>query len=365
LLQGQRQLDKIDFPTVNDAAIKGKLNSVMPNIDPTWGNKNSAWEYYESAQWYKGTNLFYFESRVPDSAHDANDMLVFHNSDQIVGIYFVQTVTNEFKGGRWIQKLKARRDLTIPYHAIPKGVTGKLAFEEYMKETAASPDRASERIAAAKQQAEQGRAGELKKESLPSTGTPATKASELNPKVETALQKQKELLAKNPAPVVEDPVAKANELVASGKSKSQAYREAKENYINQVNNQAKHLENINKQAYKEAGVSEYRPYNAQAMAGMAITKSGSGGLEDWKNGVTSTGPAKFNNPSGIGYDSSNNSYYKFDDPNKGLLAANEYFNYGQGVKSVGKQGADRLLMPSDRKGSDISYLNGKLKGGGG
>lgn len=366
LIQGGKQLDKIDFPTVNDAAIKGKLNSIMPGIDPTWNQKSPFWHYYSSAQWYKGSTLFYFESRVPDSAHDSNDMLVFHTSDQIVGIYFVHTIINEFKGGRWIQKLKSKRDLTIPYHAIPKGVTGTLTFEEYMKDVAASPDLVSSVGSEAKQRAEENRKEELKKDNLPEKSTENTKVSEADPKLQTALAKQKELLAKNPAPTIKNPVVEAIQLKSSGKSTEQAYKIAKEQYINQVNAHSRHMEGINKQAYEQAGVKDYKPYSAQTMSAMAITKSGSGGLEAWKDKVTNvSGPAITNNPSGIGYDKTTGRYQQFNSFNDGMAAANEHFNYGVGVKAIGKQGSDRLLLPAKRTGSEIDFLNGKLKGGGG
>ena len=47
-----------------------------------------------------------------------------------------------------------------------------------------------------------------------------------------------------------------------------------------------------------------------------------------------------------------------------LSAANEYYNYGKGVRQVGDQGANRLLLPADVKpDQQLEYIKNKLKGG--
>ena len=128
---------------------------------------------------------------------------------------------------------------------------------------------------------------------------------------------------------------------------------------------------INKKAFAEANITDVQPYDAKTMASLAITRSENGGLESWKFASSISAGQKIgtaaqnNNPAGIGYDSETKTYYNYKDYNAGATAANEYFNYGAGVKQVGTQGSDRLLLPKDVKQSDqLGYIKNKLKGGG-
>lgn len=126
----------IELPAKNGAAVKSEVNSKMPGIDPDWNSRVATWGTYGTAQVYKGSPLFYFLSRVPDSSIiKENDMLSFTTTDQIVGIYLVKTVRNEFKDGRWTQKLTAVKDLTVPTHLIPKDLVGEGSFENYVDRT--------------------------------------------------------------------------------------------------------------------------------------------------------------------------------------------------------------------------------------
>ena len=106
------------------------------------------------------------------------------------------------------------------------------------------------------------------------------------------------------------------------------------------------------------------------MAALAIERSNNGGLEAWKfsssiggatNGIETA--AKSNNPAGIGYDSETKKFYKYKSFTDGMIAANNYFNYGDGVKQVGVQGSDRLLLPTENKTNQLAYIKDKLKGG--
>ena len=373
LLQGKADLDKIEFPAKTAAAIKQKLNTVMPNIDPYWNKKTPTWGNYGVAQWYKGSPLLYFNTQVPDSEITDSDMLSFRSNDQVVGIYMVKQVINEFKNGLWVQKLKTVRDPTIPSHALPRGLTGEMTFENYMNRVEESPDRAIDKINELKKEEQKARDREKGTNNMaPVPGTePPTKTS-LSPKMSSALSTQKELLAANPPPEVLDPVANAKAMMAAdpNMTKQQAYKAASTQYEAQVNAFTQHMETINRQAFKESNISTHEPYDAKTMAALAIERSNNGGLEAWKfsssignstNGIDT--PAKSNNPAGIGYDSDTKKFYRYSSFTDGMKAANDYFNYGDGVKQVGVQGADRLLLPSENKTNQLAYIKDKLKGG--
>lgn len=373
LLQGKADLDKIEFPAKTSAAIKQKLNTVMPKIDKQWNAKTPTWGNYGVAQWYKGSPLLYFNVQVPDSEITDSDMLKFNSNDQVVGIYMVKQVINEFKNGIWTQKLKTVRDPTIPSHALPRGLTGEMTFEKYMDAVEESPNRAIDEINKLKKEEQKARDREKGTNNMaPVPGTePPTKTS-LSPKMSSALSTQQELIKANPPPEVADPVANAKAMMAADPkmSKQQAYEAARTQYESQVNAFTQHMETINRQAFKDANVSTNEPYDAKTMAALAIERSNNGGLEAWKfsssvggatNGIDT--PAKSNNPAGIGYDSDTKKFYRYSTFTDGMLAANEYFNYGNGVKQVGIQGADRLLLPSENKENQLAYIKGKLKGG--
>ena len=374
---GQNLLDKIELSAKNAAEVKAEINKRMPDIDKDWASKESIWGKYGNAeympaQFYKGTQCIFFTVQIPDGSFTqqnpdgsvVQDMYFFNTNDQVAGIYVVRHVTNEFKDGKWIQKLECVRDPTIPGYALPRSVQGdKIAIEELFDVYAKSPVKTTDIIKSLSEKENKNRNDQLGNNNIKTEGT-ARPTSVNSPQVGDALQLQRSLLAQNPGPNVEDPIVYANGLVASGKSKDQAYAAAKERYETQVRSYNEHVNKINKTAYEKTGVKEYRPYDVDAMTAMAISKSGSGGLEDWKQGKDPSGAAANKNPSGIGYDPTTKSYPKFADVKTGLQAANEYFNYGVGVKAKNKQGPDRLLLPANATVSDFKYLSGKLGGGG-
>jgi hypothetical protein len=47
-----------------------------------------------------------------------------------------------------------------------------------------------------------------------------------------------------------------------------------------------------------------------------------------------------------------------------MKATTEYYNFGSGAPSFGQQGQDRLLLPSDWKGTPSDYITKKAKRGG-
>jgi hypothetical protein len=371
LSQGKSGLETlIELPGISGPAIVKKINEVMPSIDPEWNSKVPVWGPAGVAQWYKGSPMLYFNTQVPDSVFTDKDMLQFNANDQIVGIYLVKMVTNEFKNGVWTQKLKTVRDPTIPSYVLPRGLTGDMTFEQYMEDVSASPERSIDRINELRKEAED-RAKLMESGNMTAGTVPPVKVQAANPKLAEALNIQRELLKESPAPVVSDPVQTAKELVASGKSKQEAYAIAKQQYTEQVNANAEHMAAINKKAFAEANVTDSQPYDAKTMASLAMTRSENGGLESWKFASSISAGQKIgtasqnNNPAGIGYDSETKTFYKYKDFNEGANAANEYFNYGAGVKQVGAQGNDRLLLPKDVKQADqLGYIKNKLKGGG-
>jgi hypothetical protein len=370
ILQGKNGLNKIELPSKTDYDIRTKLNTVMPGIDPEWATKESVWGKYgggqdqAQAQWYKGSPLFYFNTQVPDGEFK-NDMIQFNANDQIVGIYMVKHVVNEFKNGLWTQKLKSVRDVTIPSYVLPRGLTGDITFEQYMKDVSASSDRAVDTLNDLKKEAEESRNKEKSSNNISKvSGTEPPAKTALSPQMTEALSRQKELVMADPPPVVNNPVEQANALVAAGSSRKVAYDTAKRTYTEEVDAHTKHMEEINKKSFAESNVTNAKPYDAATMSSLAFTRSGNGGLEDWKYGANRKDtPANSNNPAGIGFDSETKKYYKYNNFNDGMTASNEYFNYGNGVKQVGSQGADRLMYPKNSTVDQITYINKKLKGG--
>ena len=377
LSQGKSGLETlIELPTESRVAITEKLNKVMPEIDPEWNTKQPVWaKGMGVTQWYKGSPLIYFNTQVPDGKF-ANDIMQFNANDQIVGIYMVKMVTNEFKNGLWTQKLKTVRDPTIPSYVLPRGLTGDLVFESWMDSVLESPDKAIDAINALRQEAED-REKLMASSNMTAGSAPPVKVQAANPRLNEALERQRELLKENPAPVVNDPVEAAKKLMVPSAenpnplNKQQAYNKARSIYQEELLANAQHMEAINKKAFAEANVSDTRPYDAKTMADLAMERSKSGGLEAWKYNSSMSSlsdietPAKSNNPMGIGYDSETKKYYKYKDFDSGITAANEYFNYGAGVKQVGVQGNDRLLLPNKVNPADqLGYINKKLKGGG-
>jgi hypothetical protein len=175
------------------------------------------------------------------------------------------------------------------------------------------------------------------------------------------------MLKDNPPPAVADPVANAQSMVDSGKSRNEAYEVAKRQYSEETKAYYKHLEDIDKKAYAEAGSIGNKPYSADTLAGLAMTKSGAGGLDDWKsNNTTRPGPADVNNPLGVGYVANRNKYNGYNTWEEGLKAGNEYYNYGVGVIPSGKKGPNRYLLPANVKTADeAEYIRKAALGGGG
>jgi hypothetical protein len=274
ILQGKTALNKIELPSKTDADIRLKLHRVMPDIDPEWTTKQPVWGKYgggedqAQAQWYKGSPLFYFNTQVPDGNFN-NDMLQFNSNDQIVGIYMVKQVINEFKNGIWTQRLKSVRDVTIPSYVLPRGLTGDMTFEQYMKDVSESSDRAVDEINALKKEAEESRNKEKSSNNMSSIlGTEPPAKTALSPSMATALERQKTLLQENPAPIVNNPVEQAKALQAAGSSKEAAYNAAKKTYTEEVNAHTKHMEEINKNAALGASFVEL---SAQEKKSLNIT----------------------------------------------------------------------------------------------
>lgn len=376
MLVGKNQLDKIEFSSTNDAQIKQLIEDKLggdgktPGLDPDWGTRVNAWGSYGQAQFYKGANLFYFNSQAPTADWDESDTMLFNTTDQILGIYQVWSVTNSFKDGRWTQKLKARKDLTIPSYILPRGVIGEVTFEQYMENAINSDVREADKINELRQQAVKERTGAAQLDNLSgdkAMGAAGVVRSDVNNSsqpVQAALNTYREKLKENPAPVVADPVAKAKELQASGLSKDQSYAQAKQQYIDQTKEHFAHTNRLTAEAYAANGVVDYKPYPAETLAAETLQKSGSGGLEDWKrNNTQRPGPAAINNPGGLGFDARTGTYNKYDSFDEGVGATTEYYNFGNGVPANGNQGQDRLLLPKDWKGTANDYIVKKSKRG--
>lgn len=370
MLVGKNQLDKIEFSSTNDGQIKKLIEDNLPGLDPDWGSRTNTWGDYGQAQFYKGANLFYFNSQAPTADWDESDTMLFNTTDQILGIYQVWSVTNSFKDGRWTQKLKARKDLTIPSYILPKGVIGEVTFEQYMENAINSDVREADKVNELRQQAVKERTGQAQLDNLSgdnAMGAAGVVRSDVNNSsqpVQAALNTYREKLKENPAPVVADPVAKAKELQGSGLSKDQAYAQAKQQYINQTKEHFAHTNKLTAEAYAANGVVDYKPYPAETLAAETLQKSGSGGLEDWKrNNTQRPGPAAINNPGGLGFDARTGTYNKYNSFDEGVKATTEYYNFGNGVPTNGNQGQDRLLLPKDWKGTANDYIVKKSKRG--
>jgi antitoxin component of MazEF toxin-antitoxin module len=378
LLNGSIGLSKIQLPSSSEKEIRAMLEAKMPNIEKGWATKEPLWTTdYGVAQWYQGSQLFYFCTMMPDGGYNDEDMMTFNYNDQIVGIYQVYEVENIFKEGKWTQKLKSIRDVTIPSHVLPRANLtegGAVSFEDWADSVLASEDRAKDRINEMREQgATDQRNAELKQEALSGDegmgagGVTASNTVASIPEVANALTKQREMLKDNPPPAVADPVANAQSMVDSGKSRNEAYEVAKRQYSEETKAYYKHLEDIDKKAYAEAGSIGNKPYSADTLAGLAMTKSGAGGLDDWKsNNTTRPGPADVNNPLGVGYVANRNKYNGYNTWEEGLKAGNEYYNYGVGVIPSGKKGPNRYLLPANVKTADeAEYIRKAALGGGG
>ncbi len=373
MLIGKDQLDKIEFSSSNDEQIKQLIKDNLPSLDPDWGTRINAWGDYGQAQFYKGANLFYFNSQAPTVDWDNNDTMLFNTTDQILGIYQVWSVTNSFKDGKWTQKLKARKDLTIPSYILPKGVVGEVTFEEFMQTAIDSDVREADKVNELRQQAKKERTGAAQLDNLSgdsgmgAAGIVRGDANNSSTPVLNALNNYREKIASNPPPVVNDPVANAKQLMINNPQqydKERAYSTAKEQYIAETKTHFEYTNKLSAESYAEAGITNYKPYPVETLTAEALQKSGSGGLEDWKrNNTQRPGPASINNPSGLGFDAKTGTYNKYETFNDGVKATTEYYNFGIGVPSNGNQGQDRLLLPSDWKGTASDYIAKKSKRG--
>lgn len=368
LAQGAKGLDKIQFPKKNSDAIKQLINENMTRLDPRWGTKEPVWGDYGVAPIYQGAPLFYFLTKVPGGQADDDLLLEFNSKDQIHGIYMVHEITNEFKEGKWTQKLKAIRDISIPSNFIPTGAGEEMSFEDFVGYTQEQPNVAEELKEKARED-ERKRTGEAERENLQGTGAGAAGVQLSNtlsskPGISEAYNRAQTYLADNPPPPVANPVATAQELVNGGMSKKEAYAQAKAQYETELGGYFNHLETANKHGYAQAGVSGVQPYSADTMKSLAIQRSGAGGLNDWRAGnTTMPGPADLNNPMAIGGDPTIGRYGKFDSFEQGLKAGNDYYNYGSGIKSNAIKADDRLLLPTTWKGSQLDFIKMKSVGG--
>jgi len=374
LVNGQTGFNKIELPSSNENEIRAMINARMPGIEPGWASKEPVWKDYGVAQWYKGSQLFYFCTMMPDGGYNDQDMLTFNYNDQIVGIYRVIKIENSFKEGKWTQKLIASRDPTIPSHILPRANLtegGDVSFEDWADGVLASEDRARDRINDLRRQGAEQRDAELKQEALSGDqgagagGVTAPNTVATITGIPDALTRQRIMLRDDPPPAVADPVTNAQAMVDNGKSRNEAYEAAKRQYSEETKAYYKHLEGIDKKAYAEAGVPNYSPYSAETLAGLAMTKSGAGGLDDWKNNNTARpGPAEVNNPLGVGYIANRNKYNGYNTWEEGLKAGNEYYNYGVGVIPSGSKGPDRYLKPSSLTSKDeFEYIRKAALGG--
>jgi hypothetical protein len=166
MLVGKKNLDKIEFASSNDEQIKKLIEDKMPSLDPDWEDRTTAWGDYGYAQQYKGANLFYFNSQAPTIDWGDNDQMAFNATDQILGIYQVWSVGNSFKDGKWTQKLKARKDLTIPSYILPRGSFGEMTFEKFMENAINDPEREADRVNELRQQAQKERSGAARLDNL-------------------------------------------------------------------------------------------------------------------------------------------------------------------------------------------------------
>jgi len=381
MLAGKNQLDNIEFSSSNDEQIKqlieDKLGGIdgTPGLDPEWRTRIDAWGSYGQAQFYKGANLFYFNSQAPTIDLGDNDTMSFNTTDQILGIYQVWSVTNSFKDGKWTQKLKARKDLTIPSYILPRGSVGNVTFEQFMQSAIDDPVREADKIAELREKARRERNGDAARDNLPGVGAGASgvvREENINAStpVFNALGTYRNKLANDPnVPVVNDPVKVAENLMASNPQqydKEKAYAKAKEQYIAETTAHFEYTNKLAAESYAENGITNYKPYPAETLKAEALQKSGSGGLEDWKrNNTERPGPAAVNNPAGLGHDARTGTYTKYGTFNDGVKATTEYYNFGAGVQANQLQGQDRMLLPSDWKGTPSDYIIKKSKRGGG
>ena len=391
ILTGLPNLDKLDLPP----ALVTELEKKIPEIDPDFSSRNTAWGNYGNAKFYKGGNLFYFNAQLPVNDFGEDDIMRFDQIDQILGIYMVLTCKNEFKNGQWVQVLKCVRDLTIPSKFIPRASIGETTFQDYVNEAISDPVRALDGSNSQKADKVEQRNEEAKAQNLQPTfantgggaavGNPSITrqgiragATQVPNAVNAAGTKFTEAVKSNPPPDCASPVGNATNKTSPNPanlvstfdtmdalvplSKQEAYSAAKQQFYDEVHAFFAHLEKLNIQAYQDAGVGNYKPYKGETLAGLVIQKSGSGGLEDWKRNNSKPGPWSINNPGCLNFNPSTGTYPAYDTFYDGLIAVNSYYNYGINVASNGKQGSDRFLLPANNTMNELEYIQLKSKG---
>lgn len=369
IMAGKKYLDRLAIPD----SLKKKINEVMPNIDTNWAGREPRWGDYDQATYYSGSNMFYFNAQIPTNDGDDDDLMKFGIADQIIGIYVVKVCRNEFKDGKWTQKLSCIRDSTIPSKFLPRATGGTQNWEEFVLQTINDPVRAVDEMQTQREAEKIKREQAARAEQVSSNkntgqfvtgaggaafGNPnlirqgkITQTAASDAAVRNALDIAKAKLAANPPPPVSDPTKRAQELVDSGVSRDQAYATAKTEFINSLKAYNKHVSQINRDAYAEAGVKKYQPYSEDTLTGLVVSRSGSGGLDDWKSGNTQKpGSWSTNNPGGLGFDSNTGTYNGYSTYQDGIQAVNDYYNYGVGVPA-GRSGTDKFLLPKNFSGS--------------
>lgn len=380
MLAGKNGLEKIKMPE----SMKNEIKAKLPGPDPEFNSRTISWSTYGRAQpWAAGGAQIYYCAQLPSNDR-VDDLMVFDYADTISGIYQVRNVNNVFKDGKWTQTLDCRRNITIPTKVIPRFVNGEYTtFEKYISgvlaqaNTASPASDAPAAAAAAAERKQEERKQELLDANLTSQNPNLGAESRVtqntvssDPKVQTALQRRQDLEKQNSAPTVKNPVERANELVSQGVSKEQAYTQAKKEYVDQLTAKFDHLNKLNKQAYVEAGVQKYKPYDPNTMTAIALEKSNNGGLEDWKKNSNWKGPATLNNPGGLGHDVKTGRYNEYTSFDQGVTAINDYYNYGVGVPAS-RNGADKYLLPNNFNGTaalnktgntELRYIDNVAKG---
>lgn len=384
VMAGKKYLDRIVIPD----SLRKNIDTVMPNIDPDWSVREPKWGSSQHANYYSGSNMFYFNAQIPTNDGDDDDLMKFGIADQIIGVYVVKICRNEWKNGKWTQKLSCIRDSTIPSKFLPRATGGTQNFEEFVLETINDPERAVD-VMRAQRESEQikrdqtERAEQTKPDRAQfitgpggaAIGNPnlirrgniiQTAASDAG--VRNALDIAKSRLISDPPPPVSDPTQRAQELVDSGFSKEQAYATAKTEFIDNLTAYNKHVSQINRDAYVAAGVKKYQPYSDATLTGLIVSRSGSGGLDDWRSGNTQKpGSWATNNPGGLGFNAGSGTYNSYPTYQDGIQAVSDYYNYGVGVPA-GRAGTDKFLLPTNFNKSifgsktELDYILAKSSG---
>jgi hypothetical protein len=381
---GKKALMEIEMPP----AMKDKIVNKLTEIDPTFPDRGYNWgeSIDNHANYYKGGNLVYLHVQLPNTDSTAdNQNMTFDINDSVIGIYQILFVESYFRDGRFTQRIKGVRDLTIPSQFIPRSNVNEVTasgsptdttWETFVKSSLESDRRAVDdmrehRIQANTERMEQqvglGVGALTGEQGMGAAGrAPSKMATGLDEDIATAKTRYDLARSKADLPTVKNPVENAEQLVKDGYSKDQAYKMAADQWEKDKADYFGKLNQVTKDTYKgtnEQDITKYRPYDADAMSKVA----GDGGLEDWKRGNTQRpGPWALNNPAGLGQDVKTGRYYQYPTLEDGLRAQHEYYNYGIGVP-VGSTSAggtklpDRYLLPTEQTTYDHSILTGQYK----